>query len=268
MLSQQMQRLERRPDPFLMNPNDRIAIGTNDTPFDLLGKCQGFYQALSDDDPVVGYAGRYGPEKKQYVGLIYGNYAKAERKGNVAMHIVRRILKKYPNVEGTGTGFCAAPLGGMSLGALLAGITGMDYIFPEKEVVVAKTPTSREQARLVFARHEVEPGTSWWIVEDVCNNFSTTEELIKLIEAAGGRVLGIICFWNRSPKFGEVFIDSQGREHLIFGLTIQAAPEYEQDNAVVAPRIAAGKVVWKPKNEWHKLPKHASRPLVENASTT
>ena len=82
---------------------------------------------------------------------------------------------------------CGAPIGGYAFAQSL----GADYHCPvikaEKKVTLAGSDTQREESKLVFGRHSIEPGGNYAIVEDVCNNFSTTEQLIELIlQESGG----------------------------------------------------------------------------------
>lgn len=112
--------------------------------------------------------------------------------------------------------------------------------------------------KLVFDRHEPdsrEPftGEMWWIVEDVCNNFSTTAALVSLIESFKASVCGIICFLNRSTMVGGVFSPRCGLDLPVICVERQPIEQYEQGDPEVAADIEAGNVVWKPKNDWSTL---------------
>ncbi|MCX6784931.1 MAG: hypothetical protein NTV81_03280 [Candidatus Komeilibacteria bacterium] len=102
--------------------------------------------------------------------------------------------------------------------------------------------------------NEVNPDDQVLIVEDVCNNFSTTEELIRLIEAGGAAVVGIVCFLNRS---GQSSYRRPGSdvEIPVFALEARHIQEYRQDDPEVAADIANGNIAWKPKEEWDRLMK-------------
>lgn len=233
----------------------------NEDPLELLERCHGYYQR-PPGGPLVGYAGR--DEKgRQYVGEAYANFAKGERHGPVLKRVAKELLRIYPFLAMDGTGFCAAPEGGKALAVMLAVRTGKSYIFPEKEVIELKTPTSRERSRLFWGRHEPEQGEQWWIVEDVCNNFSTTLEMINLIQGRDARVLGICCFLNRSLKYDAIYRPppsvseletmSDGPEYPIYSVVTKPIAEYRQDDPAVTADIAAGNVELKPKNHWAKL---------------
>lgn len=231
----------------------KIRIVVGDDPLEILRRCDGYYERAGKG-PLVGYAGRDG-QNRQYVGMVYANFAKAERHGNVLMHVADSLVDLYPEIARVGDGFCGAPEGGKALAAVLAATLGRGYIFPEKQVTALKTDTSRERSILVWGRHEPEPGEEWWIVEDVCNNFSTTEDLIKLIEDRGARVLGVVCFLNRSMVVDQAYLTKAGSSLPIKALVRKPIAEYTQDEPAVVADVAANNVVWKPKNEWDELPK-------------
>ena len=220
-----------------------------------LKRWDGYYER-PPGGPLVGYAGR-DEQGRQYVGMVYANFAKGERHGGVLAHVVRALAGQFPDIKFSGDGFCGAPEGGKALAEVLAAYLGKGYIFPEKQVTALKTETSREKSKLVWGRHEPESGESWWIVEDVCNNFSTTNELIKLIESSETHVAGVICFLNRSLTIEEEYTTST--EHgLPLTLPVRTLirkkiAEYCQDDPAVAGDIAAKNIVWKPKNEWSRL---------------
>lgn len=235
-------------------------------PIDTLARCGGYYECPKDASgkrlgPLAGYAGR-DEQGRQYVGDVYVNFAKAERHLPVLRSIAEKLSFKlshkmrlpgtyahYANV----TGFCGAPEGGKALAVMLANYFGNQYIFPEKKVITAATPNSREISKLVFDRHEPDEGDLWWITEDVCNNFSTTETMVNLIESFGARVVGVVCFLNRSLEVESEYRPSPGLVLPVVSLIRQKIDQYNQDDSAVAEDVRAGNVVWKPKNNWDKL---------------
>ncbi|MBL7058230.1 hypothetical protein ISS03_02730, partial [Patescibacteria group bacterium] len=84
------------------------------------------------------------------------------------------------------------------------------------------------------------------IVEDLCNNFSTTSKLVNLIETLGGVVVGIACILNRSP--GHIWFELP-----VMSVIHKPLPQYKQDDPEVAHLVRDGNVVWKPKHEWSKI---------------
>lgn len=229
----------------------------------LLNKCDGYYRCRKDGDkrlsPLVGYAGKYdGPNgtKLQWVGDEYANFAKIESNGVALKGVAEALLKllKEEKLFDSLTGFCGMPMGGLKLAGALSVLSGFDDIYPEKKVIelAATTSTGRDKSILEFVRHDVREGGIYVLVEDVCNNFSTTKDGIDLIEGAGGIVTRIVCFLNRSPSV-RGFYSYGARKIPIVALVDRPIPEYRQDDPFVAADVAAGNIVWKPKDEWHKL---------------
>ena len=241
----------------------------DDRHLETLGNCDGYYECPKNSDgrrlgPLVGYTGTYkGLDGKpmQFVGDIYANFAKAEPHSNVIRFFVRCLsdrLEVKVGFERIGA-FCGAPIGGYRLADTLGLVNNILTIKAEKNVTELKTATSRERSELVFARHNVEKNARYVIVEDVCNNFSTTEELIRLIVGHGGKVVAIVCFLNRSLRVDEEYpsltrVGIMGRLLLpVVSLVRMPIHEWKQDDPAVADDIARGNVVWKPKNEWGRL---------------
>lgn len=228
-------------------------------PLAILTDCDGWYECPRDPNgkrlgPLVGYAGR-DEKERQFVGDAYANFAMAERQGNILRHFAVQLYYKLIEHPAwtTSTGFCGMPEGGRALATALAIRSGREFIFPEKKVTALATPTSREASKLVFARHEPGKGNSWWIVEDVCNNFSTTAKAVALIEEGGAKVAGIACFLNRSLEVDAEYTVRPGLVLPVIALVRQPIAEYKQDDPRVAADIQAGNVVLKPKNEWPRL---------------
>lgn len=232
---------------------------TSIEPLELLGMCGGYYECPTSSHgkrfgPLVGYAGKYNGSN-QWVGEVYVNFAKAERHAPVLSSIADRILHGDQVLRQAGTmnystGFCGAPEGGKGLALTLAAQTGKQYIFPEKKILTARTKTSRETSELRFDRHEPEPGESWWIVDDVCNNFSTATTMIDLIKMQGASVSGIICFLNRSIHTEDLYLG-----YPVISLVRKPIMEYKQDDLFVADDVRNGNVVWNPKIDWDRLAK-------------
>lgn len=241
-------------------------------PLKLLEKCDGYYRR-TNGGPIVGYAATHDDSgvEKQYVGEVYVNFAKAEEYPALVQHFAIALFgKAYDQLHSAGeranltnaAGFCGAPEGGKTLAAMLAlhahsiGCHCDRYIYPEKKTVSKATDASRDKSELAFGRHEPSSGEGWWIVEDICNNFSTTSQLVKLIESYGAHVAGILCFLNRSLTVDTDF-SFQGNPPLpVISLVRLPIPQYRQDDPKVAKDIAVGNVVWSPKKDWARLNQH------------
>jgi orotate phosphoribosyltransferase len=142
-----------------------------------------------------------------------------------------------------------APMGGIGLAFATSMFLGTRTIFAEKKFV-AMGP-EREETRLVFVRHELEPDDRVVIVEDVCNNFSTTEQLIRLVRMTGATVATIACALNRAPL--ETFHSPGGIPLNVRSIIHNPSPQYRQDDPAVRYDVQAGNVAWKPKTEWDRL---------------
>ena len=230
-------------------------------PLAILRHCDGYYECPKDGDgnrlgPLVGYAGK-DSKGRQFVGDVYVNYAVAEYNPVVNAAFAERLRNEFDvSIWNAIHCFCGAPMGGLSLAQQLALLHyyKANYIYPEKEITALATQTSREQSRMVFKRHTIRPGANVAIVEDVLNNFSTTDELIEQILNAGGNILAIVGFLNRSTKVNE-FFSSKFLTHPIpvICLVRKLFKQYEQDDPAVALDIQKGNVVFKPKHDWSKL---------------
>ena len=237
-----------------MHEMPRVPPGAS--PRQLLSACGGFYRA-SGNAPLVGYAGR-DEQGRQYVGYDFANFAKVERWPLlVCNHVARPLRERVTSELGEDLTVCPAPEGGKMLGALLALQLGGAYAHPEKVVIEAKTSASRERSMLGFTgRHDPPHGARVLIVEDVCNNFSTTAQYIEELELHGAQLAGIACFLNRSETRRGAYIH-KGVAYPVIALWDEPLPEYAQDDPEVSDAIAAGNVFWKPKDEWGKLKERA-----------
>lgn len=240
-----------------MTPIEAAQKGSEELLIHMLMRHDGWYECPVGADgkrlgPLVGYTGR-NKRGDQFVGDVYLNAARLENNPTdlfVLAQELESILRSNLSSLREFT-FCGAPMGGLSLSCLLAFRTGARYIYAEKKVTALATDTSREKSELIFGRHEPQAGDRVIIGEDVCNNYSTTRELIALIQSRGATVVGIACLANRSMV---VRGDYEGIP--IFTLLDKAIPQYEQDDPAVADDIAARNVVWKPKGvngEWARL---------------
>ena len=238
-----------------------------------LRKAGGYYLCPKGSDgkwngPVVGYAGRYddGSGKQiQFVGREYADFSVFEEKVLILSKVIdfwnpflkREILEEVFK----GAVFCGMPEGGKAVALLLAlSNDGCRYVFPEKRQISEATNSGRAVTEMFWGRHCPKEGDSVFIVEDVCNSFSTTSEAIRLIESVGAKVSAILCLFNRSEKFEDVFTgdDSDTYSIPILALARKRIAQFRQDDPEVADDIARGNVVWKPKHERERLAKAMS----------
>ncbi len=241
----------------LIHPTDHL---------ETLRRCGGYYVCPKDKQgrrlgPLVGYAGKYVTDmpfgnrilaqSKQYVGDIYASFAKTDE--------YPWVLEHYANSMGDlglygMDAFCGAPYGGHGFSQALGSAFKKPITKAEKKIVALPTPTSREKTELVFGRHGVEPGAKYAIVEDVCNNFSTTEQLISLITSLEGKVVAVVCLLNRSPLIDSSYSSpTLGCAIPVVSLVRKVIDEYKQDDPAVREDIEKDNVVWKPKDRWNFL---------------
>jgi orotate phosphoribosyltransferase/orotidine-5'-phosphate decarboxylase len=230
-----------------------VAINPRD-PLATLLACDGFYESPKDEagisyvGPLVAYAGTYkaeGGETKNKVGFCYFNVAKAEERPLVRQVFARLLADKISKSGIKPTLLIGMPMGGIVFAAALSDALGVRLAFAEKKVKKLAEPGSgqKEESEMIISRHEINPGDVVMIVEDTCNNFSTTDKAQALVESKGGIFSGIACVVNRA-EVGE-FAGKQ-----VVSLIHKPSPQYRQDSPEVADLIRDGKVIWKPKHEW------------------
>jgi orotate phosphoribosyltransferase len=252
-----------------MNPIEikELIAKNGDEPMEILKAVQGYYECPKDANgkrigKLVGYAGKYeaeGGTKKQYVGDVYINFARAEQYPTVMHHFMEILKNKMGGEKNIGEFdiVCGPQMGGVVAAAIFALVMDKRYICAEKKITAIATETMREQSELVFGRHTLNQGDKVVIMEDVLNNFSTTKETIELIEGAGGTVVGIIGLLNRSPNIEKEYdyTGANPRKIPVIALVRKDIKEYKQDDPYVAEDITKGNVSLKPKSEWSSLVK-------------
>lgn len=234
-------------------------------PLAMLKQCGGYYKSPQDEKgkflgPLVGYAGTYEDKngaKKNYVGYEYFNFAKAEMipdvrrafAGLIKKGIAESDLPKWsqlslPKIDV----LLGAPMGGILLATELSGMMNVDVVFAEKKVISLPELADGKRAieNLVIDRHDLVLGSRVALVEDICNNFSTTQKIADLLKEKGCELVAILCAFNRSGK------DTWNGVPVISACAVEAR-QFKQNDPEVIDSIAAGNVAWKPKLEWDKL---------------
>lgn len=226
-------------------------------PLQTLKNCGGCYISRENHHggfcgPLVAYAGKYQDESgsKNYVGSQYFNFAKAEVNPEVRNYFAKLLAEQIAGIEESVDVVVGAPMGGILLSGSVGDILQCRTIFAEKKVISVAIPEKgiKEESAQIINRHEIYPGDKVVVIEDVCNNFSTTQKLKELIESRGGNLIAIACAVNRSGK------DNWEGIPVVSALYIEAK-QYKQDDPRVINLIRAGEIVWKPKVEWNRLKK-------------
>lgn len=217
-------------------------------PLVTLKRCGGYYECPKDKDgnrlgPLVAYRGTYkheaNGEEMRFVGDVYFNFAQAEQYFHVLEFYALRLTRQLTIWESDPVdAIVGAPMGGIKLSGEVGRLLRCRAIYAEKK------------DGFVFDRYEIRRGDRVLLVEDVCNNFSTTAALCELIEMHGGKVVAIACAFNRAGKLfyqrGADVIDVKTTLHIP---TVQ----YRQGEQAVFTDIGLGNVVWDPKSQWARL---------------
>lgn len=222
-------------------------------PLVVLKNCDGYYSAKNKDGkitgPLVAYAGTYEDARKNtrsYVGFEYFNFAKAEENPEALDYFAKNLAEKLRNLQPDM--IIGAAMGGLFLSGLVAKHLGCRLGFAEKRIVKVANPTQglKEVNELIIERHEIKAGDKVIIIEDVVNNYSTTQKMQELIREKGGEFIGIGCAINRSGK--NVFEDLP-----VKSVCFVTAQQFKQNDPTVSQLIAEDKIVWKAKQNWPEL---------------
>jgi orotate phosphoribosyltransferase len=222
-----------------------------------LKACDGYYVSPRDKQgkllgPLVGYAGTYDTEDgpKNYVGYEYFNFAKAEMEPCVLDAFADNIAQWIQEYSQDCNLLIGAPMGGILLAGAIGRHLNCRTIFAEKKVVTLADLVNgkKEESIQIIDRHEINPGDKVIVVEDVCNNFSTTAKLQELIKSRGGKLIGIACAVNRSGQ-------SRWNEIPIRAAITLDAKQYRQTDPEVVDLLEARKIAWRPKFQWPELKK-------------
>lgn len=214
---------------------------------------RGSYDRLG---PLAGLAGTYetpeGP--KHFVSDEYFNFAMGEQYPRVLDHWAAQLAQLYQQLRSVNV-CVGAPMGGILFAGALARLLKCRVIFLEKKITALATESNREESVMVLSRHEVREGDKMLLVEDVCTNFSTTAAAIATAEINGAEFVAISCILNRSPNATYSMWDGADGERVmpVCGIKHRPTKQYRQDDPEVVKDIAAGNVVWKPKNDWPRL---------------
>ncbi len=238
-----------------MASHERLVFVSVD-PLETLKNCGGYYECPKDANgkrlgPLVGYAGTYQtPEgEKNYVGDMYFNFARAEMHPHVrdyfALLLSMRIFARKLEADV----FLGAPMGGIFLTGALDRIFCWRGIFAEKRYPQLATVNGREKSVLFLDRHRISKDDRVVLVEDVCNNFSTTDQLIGLVGQQWGQVVAVVCVINRSERV-------EFRNLPVLSVVHKPTPQYRQDDRAVAYDIQINNIIWQPKDEWDLLAQH------------
>lgn len=221
-------------------------------PIQMLYHCGGFYESPKDADgkyigPLVTYAGRDETGKNK-VGFTYFNFAKAEQNPIILRAFAHLLAKEIEEGLGCPDVVVGMPMGGHALATLVSGFLGCRLAKAEKKITkLAKKKGEKDKSELILSRHDILPGDLAIILEDCCNNFSTTDKAIRLVESFDAHVTAIAAAINRSDM---VVYD---KKYPVFSVYYNPSPQHLQIDAEVKDLIKAGKIVREPKHQWSEL---------------
>lgn len=214
----------------------------------------GLYESPKDKKgqykgPLVAYAGIEKTTNKNWVGFAYYNVAKVEQPFKSRAVFAKILATEIRSLFGVPKMIIGAPMGGIILAVSTADQLECDVAFFEKKTTKLADPDNhiKEESDLVLNRHDLN-FSEVILFEDICNNFSTTDKMIDIVNTKGGKVIAIVCVVNRSPH------DEWKGKPVVSAIHIPT-PEYSQTDPMVSKMIKAGNIVWKPKGDWDKLKK-------------
>lgn len=228
-----------------------------------------YYECLKDKNgkrlsPLVGYTGR-DENGLQYVGETYVNMAMIEENPAVLYQLAEKLNAKLTGIPGYIDVFCGAPEGGKALALTLSiirrnAVYRPRYVYPDKKTITSITNIGREGSLLSFGRHKIQKEDRVAIVEDVTNNFSTTDTLVELINNSGGIVVVIAALLNRSEKIYSIYesdVQLDNPKIPVISLVNEPLQQFKQHDPRVANDIQNCDigVVLDPKNNWEFLMK-------------
>jgi orotate phosphoribosyltransferase len=143
-------------------------------------------QALKDTDAVR--TGHFVLTSGRHSGT-YVQCARVLEDPALTTKLAETAVERLP--EGLDVDLVAAPaVGGLVIGFAVAQALGVKFIFSE-----------REHGRMVFRRaFEVPEGARVLVVEDVVTTGGSVGEVIDLVRAAGGTVVGVVSLIDRGGE--------------------------------------------------------------------
>jgi len=231
-----------------------------DSIVDVLRVLQGYYLCPKDTNgrrmgPLVAYTATYA-QGFHWVGDAYLNFAKIEHYPFFARHFAEQLALAIHKAGKEVDVILGAPEGGKTVAEMTALALGARYVYPEKVVTKAKTPTSREESYWIWGRHDehIYPDERVAIGEDLMNNFATIKGQLEMVWGLKAHVVALIGWYNRSVNYRLFYpFDECGNSVPIITLAGESLNQYRQDDPAVAADVAAGNVVMKPKHEWPRL---------------
>lgn len=242
------------------NQNERAIIvpRENEDPLELLRRCGGYYRCPKDKSgyrlgKLVVYAGKYDDPPLNFVGDVYANGAVMRDHVTANGYFAERLACKLAPFLGNVEVICGVPTGGVFLGTLL-GLACNKKFVPLVKRITSSPEAAKEEYILELASGAISPGDGVILVEDIVNNATNTHAAVEVVEEAGGVVVLLACFLNRSVVFDDqVPLAGTGKTLQVVSLVRKSIPQYRQDDPAVIDDMRRGNVCWHVKKEWGEL---------------
>lgn len=225
-----------------------------DDPIQMLYRCQGYYESRRGHDgkylgPLVGYAHK-DELGKNMVGFTYFNFAKADQNPIILSAYAYLLAEKLKRRVGEVDAVLGMPEGGKALAVELGRYLNCQVISVEKNILkLADHEHGRKEvSEPVIKRHEIRDGSRLVLVEDVCNNFSTTHKGKDLSAQFNSEVVAVATAVNRAR-------DKEWQGRPVVSVCHIPSGQFRQNDPEVAEMVKAGNVIWKPKYEWDEIKK-------------
>jgi len=198
--------------------------------------------------PLVAYPETYykNGKKEHYVGGFYANIAAVEENSSARSYFADLLAKELLNNGLAPSVLIGAPMGGIIFSTTISDILGSRAAFFEKKGL-----------KIVLNRYTLNKGDKVVLVEDVCNNFKTTDKMIKIVTDLSAEVIAITCIFNRSQ-----FSNYQGIP--VISAIHQEKPKYRQHNPKVKKLMDDYNIVWEPEKYWSFLQEEMLRGMKKN----
>lgn len=116
---------------------------------------------------------------------------------------------------------------GISFAAPVAYNLEKSFVYPEKFILDKETGDYEMRFRKDF--QDVIGGRKLILIEDVITTGGSVMKTIKAIHGAGGRVIGVLCIWNRNPRL-VLFDTEHARVIPVYSLIEEEVESWETED--------------------------------------
>lgn len=222
-------------------------------------ECGAFYiRKEGTNMPFVEVAKTYSvdAEERHYVSNQYLNFREALKNLRVLEILAQRMVEKLAGLSTTK--FFGAPTGGCGLAKRISEIRNQQQGGGlNTSINTWKTRFNEESDGIDYQSDQINDGDKIVLVEDVCNQFSTTKEILRLFKKQEKKVkiVTVICILNRSENIENILkITDYPDDIPVIYLERMPTVIYKQEDNCVAKAVTAGtKIIKNPKENWKEL---------------